>query len=104
DRFWRFASPTQLRVVARPPDEHAATLRLWLAREYVEGVEITSITPEPSSFEAAPDRFVLEFPLAEPDATATVLLNLEPRKRWRLPGRLGVEGGDALSFSQFIHP
>lgn len=104
ERFWRVQSPTQLRVVARPADPRSSALRLWVAREYIEALSISRITPEPERVEAASDRYVFEFRLTEPGETATILFGIEALQAWSLPGRLGIEGGASLSFNQFIYP
>lgn len=101
ERFVRLESPTQLRVVARSLE---STLRLWLGREYVEAVEITSIVPQPDRVETAEDRYIFEFPVAAPEQAATVFLHVEPRSAWNVSGRLGVEGGGELAFGQFVYP
>ena len=104
ERFVRREAPTWLRVVATPPDEASATLRLWLARDYVEAHEITSVVPEPGRVEAASDRYVFEFALAAPGETATILFRVEPREAWRIEGRLGIDGGAGLRFEQLVYP
>lgn len=103
DRFSRFQSPAQMRVVALA-DDNASTLRVWIGREYVEAVTLSSITPQPSRVEAAADRFIFEFALAEPAQSSTIMFNTKPTKRWRVRGRLGIDGGGTLAFSQFIYP
>jgi len=103
-RFGRREAPTELRVVATPPADGGATLRLWLSREYIEAHEITSVVPPPSRVEAASDRYVFEFPLVASGETATILFRLEPRKAWRIEGRLGIDGGARLRFDQFVYP
>lgn len=105
ERFGRLAAPMRLQITARPATtEGAERVRIWLDRDYLAAFVITRITPPPAAVDSAPDRLVFEFPLVERGATATVLLDLEPRTRWRLIGRLGVEDGSALMFSQFIYP
>lgn len=101
ERFLRLESPTQLRVVARP---FGTTLRLWLERDYVEAIEITSIVPEPHRVEAAEDRYTFEFPLTASAETATVFFYIEPRKAWNLTGRLGLDGGAELMLRQLVYP
>ncbi|HEX6995177.1 MAG TPA: hypothetical protein VF339_13615 [Gammaproteobacteria bacterium] len=104
DRFSRIEAPTRLRVVVTPPVEAGTTLRLWLAREYVEALEIESILPEPSRVEAASDRYVFEFPLTAAGETSTILFRVEPREAWHVEGRLGIDGGSELRFDQFVYP
>lgn len=101
ERFLRLDTPTQLRVVARPPGR---TLRLWLDREYFESFEVTRVVPPPARVESATDRYVYEFPLAAPGEAATIRFHVEPLEAWRVSGRLGVEGGADLGFDQFVYP
>jgi hypothetical protein len=104
DRFWRVESPTHLRVVVRPAAENDSAVRIWIARDYLEALSLTATTPQPDRVATAADRYVFEFPLADPGEAATIVLDVEPREPGRLRGEIGVEGGDSLSFSQFIYP
>lgn len=104
DRFWRMQSPTRLRIVARSADESATTVHLWIGREYIEAITIAAITPQPDRVEAGIDRFEFVFALDEAGQAATILFGIEANRAWHLGGRIGVVGGDVLSFSQFIYP
>ncbi len=104
ERFARVAAPMRMHVTARPMSDGDSSVRIWLAREYVDAMIIDGVTPQPAEVEAAADRLVFEFTLVEPGETAAIVLDLEPRERWRVPARLGVEGGSTLEFNQFIYP
>ena len=104
DRFWRVDSPMRLRVVARPPADSDSTLRVWLSRDYVEALSLTTTTPQPDHVAAAADRYAFEFSLTDPGEAATIVFDVEVRGPGRLHGEIGVEGGESASFSQLIYP
>lgn len=103
ERFCRVSSPTRLRIVARPP-AGASALRLWFAREYLEAIDISSVVPEPDRVEAAAGRYVFRFSLVAPGEAVAILFHIEPREAWSLHGELGIVGGQALGFEQFVYP
>lgn len=103
DRFWRIESPTDLRLMVTPA-EAEERMRVWLAREYVEAVRISGVTPRPERVEAGADRLVFEFALTAPGERTTVIFRIEPDRAWRVHGRAGIDGGDEVSFGQFIYP
>jgi hypothetical protein len=106
NRFGRLdAEDTTLRVhLEQGAASGGGLVRLWLSREYLEGVVIRTITPEPESVEAGPDRFTYVFRASDPSRPVVLTFHLEPDRMGRLPGQIGLEGGQTISFSQFIYP
>lgn len=103
DRFWRQHSPTELRLEAVPPTA-GSPLRIWISRDYIERTHISQIMPTPTITEVSPDRIVLEFAVGGGRGSVSVMLRIEPLAPWRTIGRVGVEGGEDLSFNQYIYP
>lgn len=63
DRFGRFAGETQLRVTVGPiPGER---VEVSIGREFLEAMEVSAVTPEPSDIRFAGDSLVYAFPAAE---------------------------------------
>ena len=104
NRFDRYQAPILLRVHLGPGAAVGGKSRLWLNRGFIENVELRHIDPEPESVEAGPDRFVYTFNLPYTDRATAVTYHLEANRFWRMPIRIGLDGGPELQFSQFIYP
>jgi hypothetical protein len=105
NRFGRLqAETTTLRVYLSQPAGTRGQIRFWLSRGYVEDVRVMQVTPQPDSVEVGPDRFT--FVILAPDLSrpTSITFYLEPEKFGRLRGQAGLEGGQSITFSQFIYP
>lgn len=103
-RFWRSQSMATLRVHLVPAAGTAGGSRVWLSRDYLDAVSVQRVTPPPERVEARPDRLTYVFALAEPGRPTVVTFEVEPQRPGPLAAALGVEGGPAVGFTQFIHP
>jgi hypothetical protein len=103
NRFQRFDSPTTL-------DVHVAegvagdSVAVWLPRDYLQHVEITSISPEPHEVRYADNRLTYIFSLQQPGAPAWITFHLRPLRPGPLPGQVGLGEGPPLQFTQFVYP
>jgi hypothetical protein len=101
-RSWRVERAERLGIHAAPA--RAGELRLWLDRAYLEGVRIESMVPPPVRAEAAGDRVVFVFALADVRPFA-LHVRLQPERIGLLHGRAGLDGvGEALTFRQLVYP
>jgi hypothetical protein len=98
DRFVR--TGTAARMVIRVEGHPAGqALRLRIGREFLDGVRLERITPEPASVEV--DAAVVTLHLSASAAGgASVVVDFEPLHAGRLRGHLDVSGGPALTFTQ----
>jgi len=103
-RFWRMQSPTRLLLRFQPSAGGADRARVWLDRSYLEAVSISRVTPQPERVEAASNRLIYVFALADAGAGTAVTFEVEPRRPWLIRGRVGVVDGAEIRFSQFIYP
>jgi hypothetical protein len=105
ERFTRHASPTQLTVHLAPgvagKDGKA---RVRLRRDYMQGVRIEHITPEPESVEASEDALEYVFEVADPSHPVTAVFQLEADKMWSRSGHIALGDGQPLRFTQFVFP
>ena len=67
ERFLRFMKPTTLRIGLEPGAVTEGEARVWLGRQYIEGVQIQHVTPQPQSVEAGSKGFSYVFNIGEPD-------------------------------------
>jgi hypothetical protein len=103
NRFGRFQSPSTLRVhIGRGKTEKIA--RIWFDRNYMKGIQIEQITPEPEGVESVSDKLVYTFKLAKPKEPAEVTFHLKLEQIGSLSGKVGLVNGPTLSFTQFIYP
>ncbi len=105
-RLARHQAPSQLKVHLAPglAERADSTVRLRLDRGYVEEIHIERIDPEPESVLAGKEHVTYEFKVADPERRAMVIFNIRPTGTWSRRGRIGVEDGPSLPFSQFIFP
>jgi len=95
-RFARFQASTILRVQVQQG--------FWIAAEYLERMQIESITPEPATTEAATDRVSYTFSRLEPSQPITVTFRIKPQHIGVLRGRIGSSESQTIRFSQFVYP
>lgn len=103
-RFVRHDGRTTLtmRVESTQGDEGEA--EVWLAADYVRGVEVQHISPEPQEVRADGDRYVYVFAVADPAEPVEVSFSLKPRQIGRLSGEAGIPGGSLVTFNQISYP
>ena len=98
--FNRVLSPTPLDLLVRSSGG-ADEVRVWLSTEYLEYVEVRSVSPEPERVTTSSDRMIYTF---RTDGDAVILFELQPQNIGVLSGQIGLEGGDTFSFQQVIYP
>ena len=104
DRLLRHRSPTPITIHLAGGVSSGGAVRVWLSREYVEGMEPQRIVPEPERMESAADGYVYTFRIADPSRRSTIVFDLEPEGYGNVAGRLRVEGGSTLRFAHFVFP
>ena len=100
----RFMKPTTLRIGLEPGAVTEGEARVWLGRQYIEGVQIQHVTPQPQSVEAGSKGFTYVFNIGEPDQPTVFTFDLQPQKMGLLEGRVGLEGEEPVSFTQLVYP
>ncbi len=103
-RFVRHRGSTQMAFKLQPGAIQGDEARVWVAQEYLDGVELQNVIPQPDSVEAGPDRYVYVFKLSEPEAGANISFDLMPIRNGVRKARVGLEGGPELNFTQVVWP
>ena len=103
-RFERYHAPTELTVQIGPGVAREGAVRLWLDSGYAQSPEIDSVLPEPEAVEVGSERVTYVFQVSTPDEPTTIALQVRHSQFARQRGRLGIEGGPELSFTQFDYP
>jgi hypothetical protein len=97
-RMAREAAPTTLTLTGTP---ERGVLRLWIARSYLDGVEVERIEPEPERVVIEADRQVFEWPAG--GDIAEVRFELLPSGPGWLRGRAGA-GASSIALAQWVFP
>ncbi len=103
-RFERKHAPTRLRIEAAPGSAQEGQLRLWMDRNYVAGVEIQQIEPEPEQVMVAGNRMEFTFQVADPGQPSEVVIPMQ-HDAWGIKtARVGLVDGPELAFKQLVYP
>lgn len=105
DRIVRYGAPTVLEFQLTAPTA-AKELQLWIARPYLDGLEIQSVLPEPTNVTSAPGSVIYSFGYSGAATTQPhkVRFLVQPTKRGARRGKAGVPGYDSVAFAQFVLP
>ena len=103
ERFLRYQAPSTLKVHVSD-GAGSALPAVWLAKEFVDHLEIESIYPTPEQVKVGPDRLIYVFNVAQTNGTVTMSFHFKPDGYGKTRGRLGLVGGPELKFEQFIYP
>jgi hypothetical protein len=103
-RFGRFKAPLTLRVHVGPNTGQQGPLLVWLSREYLEGVRVEQVSPQPGQVEAGPEQLTYVFARNEPQRSTAITFAIETEQIGRQRGCVGLINGPALCFRQFIYP
>jgi hypothetical protein len=80
------------------------TVRIAISNEYLAGVQVSQVQPQPEHMELAADEIVYVFPVAERGKPLTITLEIEPRDYWLHRGSIRLADGDSLRITQFVYP
>lgn len=103
-RFGRFKAPLTLRVHVGPNTGQQDPLRVWLSREYLEGVRVEQVSPQPGQVEAGPEQLTYVFARSEPQRSTAISFAMKTEQIGRQHGCVGLIDGPTLCFRQFIYP
>jgi len=80
-------------------------VRVWVDREYLEGLQVRGVTPEPEGVRAGSDGLTYVFENGAGGRPATVTFDdVQPQGVGPLEGRVGLEGEEPVGFRQFVCP
>ena len=103
-RFERRHAPTDLEMTIASSAVSQNQVEVWISADYLAGVEITSIVPEPEEVREADDQVVYRFIIDDQAHMPTILFSLEYDNPGPTTGRVGLIGGPELTFWQFVYP
>jgi hypothetical protein len=104
ERITRLYSSTELRLSLGTDAARGDTIRVWLDRDFIESVQVQSIVPRPDQVEIGADRLSYVFASETSGQPAIITFQVQPQHPWSHAGRVGLPGGQAYRFSQFVFP
>ena len=103
-RFERRHAPTGLELTLTGAPAEAGQVDLWFSLDFLEGIEITSIVPDPESAEVANEGMVYRFAVDGSAREFIMRLAFEHNDPGVRTGAIGVVDGPEIRFSQFVYP
>lgn len=103
-RFERHGSLATLAIHARRHAPADSGVMLWIGREFLDGIQLHWMTPQPASERSVSDRVMYEFALAAGADTAHVTIRYTPQAIGTRSLQVGETGAAALSLTQFVYP
>lgn len=104
ERILRSEAPTVVRVHTGPNAAVAGLVRVWFDQPCIEHVDLDGILPQPVRTEVTAERVVFVFATAAPGDSATFVFRFSPAEVGPETGRVGLDGGPAVRFRQFLLP
>jgi hypothetical protein len=103
-RFIHYGDPDQLEVHIGPGAGSKGELRLWLNSEYLAGVQVEKVTPEPERVEAGADRHTFVFRVSDVSRPTRLTLRVQAQRYGLRRAWVGLEGREPAPFWQFVYP
>lgn len=104
DRIAHLKAAATVRVHLGEEVLAADAVEIWLRQPYLNQMQISRITPEPSQVAVARDRYVYTFALQEPLESLTIAFDLTPVDFGLVDTEVGLEGQEGLPITQWIYP
>ena len=77
---------------------------MWVDREYLRGILIEKIVPEPQEVRSAADGLVYVFAVDQLEEPLTISFDVRHTAFGAKSGRVALVDGPALDFGQFVYP
>lgn len=103
-RFARLDAPTSLRAWLATGPGTGGAARLRLDHEYLRGVRVEGITPDPARVVSRVDGVDFDFPAGPGLAHVEVVIRLTPERAGRLRGRVDLGDGRSRALTQYVYP
>lgn len=104
ERIVRHHADGSLRIVVDGDLTQADTVDVMIAMDWLEGIKIDSIVPEPESMATTEDNAIYTFNVPEPGQPVRVALEYTPVDIGRQQARISVADREPVSFGQFVLP
>ena len=103
-RFDRMQSPSSLQVEIAGEAVSGEQVELLVDWDYLQGVTIEKVVPEPEAVRGAADDLVYVFAVDEPGQPLRVSFDLRHTDFGAKSGRVALPDGPAIEFGQLVYP
>jgi hypothetical protein len=103
-RFDRMESPSTLEVQIAGDAVEGEQIDVLIDRDYIQGVLIERVVPEPQEVRSAADGLLYVFAVDEPGQPVTVSFDLRHTSFGAKSGQIALVDGPALEFGQLVYP
>jgi hypothetical protein len=104
ERFLNIHSATELNVRVSGEVTAPGTFRIAINQDYLTGMHILRMTPEPERSETGDNRQVFLFRAVDPGRPAVVQFHLEPCRTGARQAQIVAGGGPTVEFGQLVYP
>lgn len=104
DRFQRYQAPARLRIHLGAGTARGREVAFWIARAYLDRLQVRAITPQPIRVESGADRYTFVFSAPEPALPTAVTFDLQTEAIGALVGTVGLAQAAPLTIRQFVYP
>jgi hypothetical protein len=102
DRFGRHGARTELTLFVRRDSTAGSAVSLWVADEFLRGINLDRIDPPPVRQVSVGDRTLFDLAVAGDSARLTFAFT--PRETGTRRLELGLMGREPITLSQFVYP
>lgn len=104
ERFGRRGGTQELVVRADASSAAGGVWQLEISTDYIHGVTVDTLSPEPDSVESAPGSVRYTFVQADPRAPLEAVFSMTPDALWGHDGEISLVGGGTVRVSNFFFP
>lgn len=105
ERLARHGAPAQLEVNVSAEAIRDGMVTVWVERDYLDGLELRAIVPEPSTVRDADGRTAYEFEVGDVGADGFDLtFQIEHDDIGPRGGEVSLDGGSAVRIEQLVYP
>lgn len=104
ERFQRHTAPGTLTIHLAPQAISGNTVSVHLNSELVDAIKVERITPDPARAKATERGVEYEIALAAPGQRTVVRIHFTWERAGIIDGEVGLAGGPAARFRQFVYP
>lgn len=104
DRFARYHSPTQLRIVLHEQRGNRIDVELTVSRDLLNRIQITRIEPEPLRSELSDDGITYAFAQTAESENGQIVFHIDFQRIGWSVGHIQLVGGAPVVLNQFVYP
>ena len=104
ERFERLLAPAQIEVKLTQQDFQNREARVQVSRKMLNMYNLQRIVPEPDQSILSDDMITYVFKVDQARQPRQITFDLQPNHIGQVNGRIGLENGQPVQFTQFVYP